>query len=186
MSLKHSILSILCRKAKTGYELAKNSEISTRFFWSSTHQQIYKDLSQLEKLGWVRHKEIEQDEKPDKKLYSITKSGVEELRQWIAEPSEPEPSKDVLLIKLFAGDLVDPEILLKDLLGHKKIHSERSKRYKEIEAEYFKPGSELSLARQFQHLTLRRGITYEVSWLNWCREAEHFLRERIVQKAEKK
>ncbi len=54
MSLKHSLLALLSREAKTGYELSKDVGGSTGFFWTATHQQIYRDLAELERKGWVR------------------------------------------------------------------------------------------------------------------------------------
>jgi DNA-binding PadR family transcriptional regulator len=178
MSLKHSILALLSRESKTGYDLSRDAENSTRFFWSATHQQVYKDLSRLEEEGLVHHQAIEQNEKPDKKAYSITKTGMKELKHWMRQPSEPKPSKDEFLIKLFVGDLVSSEILLEDLLRQKDLHLSKRERYLEIERKYFKDRKTLSTPQRFRHLTLRRGILSETAWLSWCDEVESFLRQQ--------
>lgn len=181
MSLKHSLLAILSRKSKTGYELSKDVEGSTGFFWNATHQQIYKELSALQRKGWIKYKEVEQADKPDKKLYSTTKDGVDELKRWLQEPTEPGPSKDVFLIKLFVGDLVSPAIILEDLLRHKKTRQSRLRKYMEIEKLYFANADDMSIEKQFQYLTLRRGITFENAWLTWCKEVEEFLNLQITK-----
>ena len=179
MSLKHSLLAVLSKKSKTGYELSKDVGDSTGFFWSATHQQIYKELAALEKSGWIKHKEVEQADKPDKKIYSTTQSGLSELKRWLHQPTEPGPSKDAFLIKLFAGDLVQPETILQDLLRHKETHQVRRRKYLETEKRYFNRADLLPIDGQYQYLTLRRGITFENAWLKWCKEVEEVLGRRI-------
>src|SRR5580693_5258535 len=115
MSLRYSLLALLSREPKTGYELSKDFEGSTGFFWTATHQQIYKDLHELEKMGWLGFRSVIQEDKPDKKIYAITGKGRTELKRWVADETSPTPSKDAFLIKLFVGNLVDPQILLSEL-----------------------------------------------------------------------
>jgi DNA-binding PadR family transcriptional regulator len=177
MSLKHSLLALLSREAKTGYELSKDVGGPTGFFWTATHQQIYRDLAELERKGWVKHKDVSQSAKPDKKIYSTTKDGLNELKRWLKEPTVPAPGKNAFLIKLFAGHLIEPGILLNDLLRHKKLHQAKLKRYAEIENEHFSAPHKLPVELQFQHLTLRRGTIFEKAWLTWCKETEAFLRK---------
>ena len=182
MSLKYSILALLARDEKTGYELANDADGSTRFFWAATHQQIYKDLSGLEQKGWVRHKEIGQSNKPDKKIYSITKEGLRQLKAWMASETEPQPNKDALLIKLFVGDLIDPNIIHQDLIRHKTVHQENLGRYLEIEEKYFQNPKRLPIKMQFQYITLRKGILFEKGWLAWCKETEILLQNHSGEK----
>src|SRR5580698_652678 len=101
MSLKHAILAALSSKPQTGYELGRKVEGSFGFFWAATHQQIYRELAALEDQKLVTHKDVRQTERPDKKVYRITRGGSKELGSWIAAASEPVPVKDPLLIKLF-------------------------------------------------------------------------------------
>jgi DNA-binding PadR family transcriptional regulator len=175
MSLKHSLLALLSSKPKTGYELSKDFEGSTGFFWSATHQQIYKDLHGLEEKGYVRFREVAQKDKPDKKIYAITREGSAELKKWVSEDSPEPPSKDAFLIKLFIGDKSNSQILLADLRRQIVEHREKLRRYREIEALYFQDRENQPPRRGFQYLTLRRGLMFEESWLQWSREAERFL-----------
>jgi DNA-binding PadR family transcriptional regulator len=175
MSLKHSILAILSSEPKTGYQLSKDVEGSIRFFWQATHQQVYRDLADLERSGFVKHKEVTQEEKPDKKVYSITKAGTKELIRWMKEPSEIPATRDSFMIKLFMGHLVGAESLLKDLRNQKQIHENRQNLYRQIEKKYAHPFESLSADQQYMYMTLRRGILLEQAWLAWCQEVEDFL-----------
>ena len=94
MFIKILILALLSLEPKTGYQLSKDVQGSTGFFWKATHQQIYRDLASLEELGWLKFPEVTQKEKPDKKIYSITKTGKKELVRWMKEPSETPVMRD--------------------------------------------------------------------------------------------
>ena len=175
MSLKHSILAILSSEPKTGYQLSKDIEGSIRFFWQATHQQVYRDLASLEEAGFVKHKNVAQEEKPDKKVYSITKAGTKELIRWMEEPSEIPATRDAFMIKLFMGHLVGAETLLKDLLNQKQIHESRQSLFRDIEKRYPRPFAAIPADQQYMYMTLRRGILLGQAWLAWCKEVEDFL-----------
>lgn len=169
MSLKFAILAVLSHSDRTGYELTRKMEGSVAHFWPATHQQIYQELKKLYSAGWVTFKEQEQQEKPDKKIYAITREGRAKLKIWIDNPVDPTPSKDCLLIKLFAGHLVSKDVLLKELSRHEKLHQAKLNEYRNIEKLHFLR-KKLSLELLSQYLTLRKGILYEEGWLQWCRE----------------
>ena len=48
MSLPHAILTALLEKPSSGLELARRFDKSIGYFWSATHQQIYRELAKLE------------------------------------------------------------------------------------------------------------------------------------------
>ena len=49
MSLAHVLLTSLIEKPSTGSELARRFDRSMGFFWNATHQQIYRELSGMQK-----------------------------------------------------------------------------------------------------------------------------------------
>lgn len=175
MSLKHSILAILSSAPKSGYQLSKDVEGSIRFFWNASHQQVYRDLAGLEKSGLVKYKEIAQEERPDKKVYTITKAGVKELLRWMQEPSELPATRDSFMIKLFMGHLVKTEYLLKDLRNQKHIYESRLNLLCDIEKKYPHDFKSIPTQQQYMYMTLRRGIILSQAWLSWCEEVENFL-----------
>ncbi|MER7163689.1 PadR family transcriptional regulator, partial [Streptomyces lydicus] len=47
MSLPHAILTALLEKPSSGLELTRRFDRSIGYFWSATHQQIYRELGKL-------------------------------------------------------------------------------------------------------------------------------------------
>ncbi|MEH1868605.1 MAG: PadR family transcriptional regulator [Nostoc sp.] len=179
MALAHAILAALVEARCSGYDLAKRFDGSVGFFWSASHQQIYRELSKLEDQGWISSETILQAGRPDKRLYSVTDLGQQHLKEWIAQPCEPTPIKDDLLVKIFAGHIVPNEIILAELEHHQKAHLEKLSTYKDLEQRYFKDLQELPEAAKFQYLTLLNGITYETNWLAWCNQAIELLNQTV-------
>jgi DNA-binding PadR family transcriptional regulator len=76
----------LCEQSGSGYELAHRFDRSIGYFWSATHQQIYRTLRAMEDDGWLSATLIVQRGRPDKKVYAVSDAGRAELARWIAEP----------------------------------------------------------------------------------------------------
>jgi DNA-binding PadR family transcriptional regulator len=171
MALSHAILAAIDDASCSGYDLAKKFDGSVGFFWNASHQQIYRELTKLEELGYIEATAIHQAHRPDKKNYLVTPAGRDYLRDWIAQPSTVAYPKDELLVKLFAGDLVDVEVLLGELEHHRAQHQDRLNTYHSIEQQIFPKLEQLSLAKRYQYLTLRQGIRLETEWLAWYAEA---------------
>ncbi len=174
MSLTYAILSVLVSAPSSGYDLAKrfnpSVEGSVGFFWSASFQQIYRELNRLEEKEWLQAESVQQENRPDKRIYAVTALGKQQLCQWIAESEEIAPIKDDLLVKLYAGHLVSGEMLVAKLEAHRQQHQQRLAIYQEIQSQYFQNPQALSDTLKFQYMTLLRGIHYETGWLAWCDE----------------
>lgn len=177
MALAHAILAALVDAPCSGYDLAKRFDGSVGFFWSASHQQIYRELSKLEDQGWISCELIVQAGRPDKKLYRVTDLGEQQLKEWIAQPCEPTPIKDDLLVKIFAGHIASNQMILAELERNQKAHLKKLSTYKDLEQECFQNPQELPESAKFQYLTLLNGITYETHWLAWC--------DQVIQTIEK-
>jgi DNA-binding PadR family transcriptional regulator len=176
MSLAHAILSFLSDRSCSGYDLAKNFDGSVGFFWNASHQQIYRELTKLESLGWISYETVAQKGKPDKKLYRMTETGCQELMDWISQPSELTPIKEELLVKIYAGHYVSPTVILKHLEQQHQAHQERLATYQTIRQQYFQNPEALPQASKFHYLTLLSGLHYEQGQIDWCAEAMAYLR----------
>ncbi|MEL4897599.1 PadR family transcriptional regulator [Crocosphaera sp. Alani8] len=175
MTLTHTILVALTTKSHTGYEIWKTFEERLNFFWKATQQQIYRELGKMEKKGFVNSEIILQQGRPNKKLYSITEEGQIELENWISLPSEPTVIREDLLVKIRAGDLVNPDIIVQELKHHHQIHQENLNTYQQREKDFLENINNLSPSDYCRYLTLKRGIRYEYGWIEWCEEAlEYF------------
>lgn len=99
--LKHGILGLLNYGDMTGYDIMRVFKDSLSFFWTAQTSQIYRELQTLKKNGWVTDENILQNGKPDKKLFSITESGKEELNRWLLDEDTGFETKSPLLMKTF-------------------------------------------------------------------------------------
>ena len=68
--------------AMSGYDLKQAFDCSLAPLWNATHSQIYNELKRMLPLGWVQMERHEQESRPDKKVYQITKAGHAALRAW--------------------------------------------------------------------------------------------------------
>ena len=83
MALKHAILAALQDGEATGYELSKRFDVSVANFWPATPQQIYRELDRLETDGMLEATLVEQSSRPNKRLFSVTSEGHDELAEFI-------------------------------------------------------------------------------------------------------
>lgn len=84
-----SLLSLLARKERTGYELSRfTSGVRSMIFASSGHSNIYKELAKLKRHNYVKFRVIKEARPFDKKVYSLTALGLSTLQCWLK--SEPE------------------------------------------------------------------------------------------------
>ena len=81
LKYKYSYLNISDVKK----EINKTFNNSLDFFWKVQTSQIYRELNYMEKSGWLTSKTVFQTDKPNKRLYSITDLGREELHKWLLE-----------------------------------------------------------------------------------------------------
>jgi DNA-binding PadR family transcriptional regulator len=171
MSLSHAILATLSNGCYSGYDISKQFAGSVGFFWYATQQQIYRELSKLEEQGYLSAEVIRQENRPDKKMLSITETGKEYLRAWIIQPGKITPVKDDLLVKIFSGHLVDQSVIVEELEHHRLLHQEMLNTYRQIESQFFESPAECDQLSKLRYLTLLNGIQLENGWLAWYEEA---------------
>lgn len=171
MSLKHVLLVVLKKRKSTGYEIAKWFDGPLGYFWNTSHQRVYRALATLHKDGWVDYHVVTQEDKPDKKVYELTDSGLEALRRWLETPLKPQPINEAFLVKLFAGEDADRKLLHDELLRQYEEHESLIKTYQKIEGEYFPKGFTGEPENDMMYLTLRRGFYHEEACLAWVKEA---------------
>ena len=75
-TLGYALLGLLAREPLSGYDLAQRLKGRVGFFWQARHSQIYPELGRLEAAGLVRHAVVEQQDRPDKKVYTIAEAGT--------------------------------------------------------------------------------------------------------------
>ncbi|MFF9059670.1 PadR family transcriptional regulator [Streptomyces sp. NPDC101213] len=170
MSLPHAILTALLEKPSSGLDLTRRFDKSIGYFWSATHQQIYRELGRLEADGLIRALPTEQPARGQRRSYEVLPAGHAELQRWTAAAQDPKPHRDALLLRLRAAAVVGTAGLEADLRRHLDLHRRQLAEYEEIEERDFPPGDDSAQVR-LQHLVLRAGIELETFWTRWLTEA---------------
>jgi len=111
MSLEYAILGLLSSRPLTGYDIKKMFEGSAVLYWSGNNNQIYTTLVKLHEKELIS-REIElQENRPPRKIYSITAKGQAELKNWLFSEPEPPQLKNSFLVQLAWADQLSPEAL---------------------------------------------------------------------------
>ncbi|GIW13245.1 MAG: PadR family transcriptional regulator [Tepidiforma sp.] len=182
MSLRFAILGLLTSGELSGYEITRRFEQSVGYFWHARAQQIYPELARLESEGLVIGRAVPQAGRPDKRVYTITSRGLDELTAWVLTPSPLTLTKDEFLVKVWSYGLVDPAAALAALEQHRRQQEERLAAYRAIEAAFEGAHPEaVPPAFLGPYLTLRAGITFVESFLAWADDAARILRARLTQ-----
>lgn len=102
MSLRHAILGILEYQPLHGYRLKRVLAEGVSTFWPVNLPAIYPSLRRLEDEGLVAHQvEPTPDGRPDRKVFTITNRGREELARWRRlAPDGPVTVRSPLFLKL--------------------------------------------------------------------------------------
>ncbi len=169
MSLPHAILIALLEKSSSGLELTRRFDKSIGYFWSATHQQIYRELGRLEREGQIRAIPAPQPARGKRKEYEVLPAGRAELIRWKAEQDEPKRPRDPLLLRLRASGVVGTEGLEPELRRHLDLHRAQLAAYQEMEKRDFAPPEDTERGR-VHHLVLRGGIMMESFWVEWLGE----------------
>ena len=81
VSPRFIILGLLGIEPMSGYDIKKWVDMSFRYFWEIGYGQIYPTLRRLEEEGLVTMKIDHEQGGPEKKIYTISDSGVEVLQE---------------------------------------------------------------------------------------------------------
>jgi len=172
MALKHTILAFLSRQPLSGYDVVK--EFVEGFggcFWKASQQQIYAELTKLEQQGSLSYEAIPQSGRLDKKIYSITDKGQQELVEWLTRPTEPTAIREDLGVMGLAGHLVSVEVIVGEIKRRRKLHLDMVQNVKKLDEYFAQHLDSLELKDLYMHLIIRRAIRYQEDWVAWCDEA---------------
>lgn len=187
MSLRFAVLATLLDGEFTGYDLARQFDASVSNFWHALPQQIYGELKKMEEEGLVEARTVIQESRPNKRIFSLTTLGREELGRWITAPGRPSSNKDELLVRLYAAGTAQL-LLLADLVdARKKRRLAKLERYQQTRARVLAGRSEeeylCQAPRIGPYLALQRGIRFEEDTIAWCEWAADALRIRAAKDA---
>lgn len=171
MSLDHAILGFVNEMPRSGYDLKKAFDASVAHFWPANQSQIYRTLARLTEAGLVEAKVVEQDGKPNRKVYYITEAGLAELRRWLSTPLPLGGWRDPFVIQLYWADAIGLEELVALLEERASKHRERLQFYRRALKGFEENPPKGVWDRALQPLIVEGGIMQEEAWLSWVERA---------------
>ncbi|MEU6350831.1 PadR family transcriptional regulator [Streptomyces sp. NPDC047072] len=173
MSLKYAVLAALLEGEASGYELSKIFDVSLANFWPATPQQLYRELERLAQDGLIEARVVQQERRPNKRLFTLTETGRRELGAFAAEPPRrPAALRDEFMIKIQAMDGADPGTTRE--LVEERLSWARGKlaRYERVRERLLSGRTEEEHLREADrigpYLTLMGGIALETENVRWC------------------
>jgi len=173
--LGYAIMALLARQPSTGYELAARTRQPLGYFWTARHSQIHPELRRLMDAGLVRFDARPGPGPHQKKVYSLTAAGQEELSRWVPQPpADAGGGRDDILLKAYAAWAADPGAARDLFASQIPRHQERLARYQEdrqrVEARHHAGPPPVTHPDFGSYATLKCGIEYErqrIAWLRW-------------------
>jgi DNA-binding PadR family transcriptional regulator len=103
------ILGLLAVEPRSGYDIKRTVDNSTRFFWAASYGQIYPELKRLAEAGLVTATEPQGERR--RTVYSLTAEGKDALAGWLREPDQVAEMRQEGLLKVFFAALVGTDEL---------------------------------------------------------------------------
>ena len=173
---RYAILGALTIEPMSGYQIRELIGSTIGHFWNEGYGQIYPTLKALSAAGLVSSRVEPGDGKPDSHVYSLTASGWEELRTWLARPDDShQPGRSELLLKLFFGRHAAAGTNLDRVHRYRELLGEQLARYEAIEVEL---NAEDDPDQPYWLSTLRHGLHVTRASRAWCEETIDRLSQR--------
>ena len=114
-ALKMSILGLLSIRPMSGYEVRKHFLRALSPFWAAPLTQIYPTLRALQRGGLITGRTVVQAGRPNKRVFSLSRHGRQELTRWLASPIAMPSMQHEFLHKVFLMNLLAPEKALENV-----------------------------------------------------------------------
>lgn len=114
--MRDALLALLAKAPAHGYELRQRLGAALGPAGEVLNPgQVYVTLARLVRAGLVRAEDVEQADRPDKKVYDLTVTGRDRVDEWLADVSWPKVAPTEFHLKLVAAAetaLADPVSLV--------------------------------------------------------------------------
>ncbi len=159
----YAVLGLLTQGEASGYDLIKRAQAGIAyFFWSPSRSQIYAELRRLEAGGYVTERAVEQERRPDKRVYAITPSGEAALHGWLIDP-QTAGSHTILLLKIFLGRLIPRDQLIAQVRRAQAQAQATRTEYQRLEAAHPSKADDF-----YPYLTLLSGLAHTEATIQWA------------------
>jgi PadR family transcriptional regulator AphA len=165
----NALLGLLSLRPMSGYDIRQLISQSIGYFWSESYGQIYPGLKRLAAAGLVEKKTERKKGGPDRNVYSLTVEGREQLRMWLKLPVADEVPRNELLLKLFFGAQVSPNISRGHVQTYLKLQQKKIEVYAAI-AKKLRKEKANDPQLPFCLMTLNLGRHHSAAMVKWCKE----------------
>ncbi|HZS76010.1 MAG TPA: PadR family transcriptional regulator [Ktedonobacteraceae bacterium] len=169
MSLKYVLLGLLTHQPEYGYELKRKAEQLLGNGAELNPGQLYPLLRRLADQQLIAGERIEQEDRPDKRIFTLTEAGRQGLFTWLDEPVPLSVGRPALFLRFVVLLLVRPEARadflkeqrhrLLDFIG--QLVADRAKHL----------GSEDLSTRALRELTVLHAEA-DLKWIEWLETLE--------------
>ncbi|MFG3016300.1 PadR family transcriptional regulator [Streptomyces cinerochromogenes] len=185
MALRNAVMAALLEGEASGYDLAKGFDATVANFWMTTPQQLYRELERMEAEGLVSARVVQQERRPNKRLFALTEAGREAVRAYTAEPpGRPSVIRDELLVKVQCLDAGDIAAVRAAVAERMEWATAKLARYERIRQRLLDGRSEEAYFAEAErigpYLTLMRGMSFERENLHWGDMALRRLDQRMA------
>lgn len=182
MSLDHILLGLL-RDPATGYDLKSTFSERIRHFWSAELSQIYPALKRLEQRRMLRSRIEPSPKGPNRKVYSLTDRGREELERWLRGGPAVGTERFAYLAQLYfmdaVGDLRETRAFMMALRDHLARWLAQLRSLEREVIDTHGDPERFGDAGFHRFATLRMGIHSIGSKVAWCDETLAAIERRL-------
>lgn len=170
-AFRYAMLTLLAREPLSGYDIKQQMNTRMGPFWKAGSNQVYPELAKMEEDGLIKLHGLEQHSyRPTRKVYEITEAGLEEIKQWTLQPTEPETMRDEFLLKAYNGWLVDRDKMRALMKEKKKEHEAKLAIYldklEELKGMLDPSNPNDPIVSSIS--VVEFGIEYERMYIAWC------------------
>ena len=115
MSLKYVLLGLLSHQPRYGYELKREAEQLLGGGAELNPGQLYPMLHKLAEQHLIVGEHVEQEDRPDKRVFTLTEAGEQDLQTWLDQPVNVQIGRSALFLHSVVLALVQPEKRADDL-----------------------------------------------------------------------
>ncbi len=111
MSLKYVLLGLLSQQPRYGYQLKPEAEQLLGGGSELNPGQLYPLLRKLAEQQLIHGERVEQEDRPDKRVFTLTASGHDDLMAWLDSPVDIQAARSGLYMRYVVISTVRPERL---------------------------------------------------------------------------
>ena len=104
ISLRHFILGLLTQQPMSGYDIKRELKSISWLVGEPSFGSLYPALKALEKDGLVTMEPEARQNRPSRKIHTITEEGRQTLDEWINRPAGSNASLKAFVMRLILAD----------------------------------------------------------------------------------